>query len=239
MTSYIVEGNTEEKRTEKARSICQNAGIHTLDTTIYSLEKSSDSTAAAQSSISIGVSEIKILKQKLYLKPLRGTTKALVIQNAELLTIPAQNALLKVLEEPPNNTYIILLTERKEALLRTILSRCKMVTLPSHVPYLADDSVSEFESIILSLSDFTIGESLKQAEALSKNKQQAIDWLEKSILAGRTLLINALYEKESIEKRTYILLLRKLADTHTVLKTTNANTRLQLETMFLTLRNNT
>lgn len=237
MTSYIIEGKTEEKRTEKARSICVDAGIHPLDTTIYSLEKSSDSTAAAQSNTSIGVSEIKILKQKLYLKPLRGTTKALVIQNAELLTIPAQNALLKVLEEPPNNTYIILSTERKEALLRTIISRCKIVSLAT-LRDGSEDEMGEFKTLMQQLPEFSIGESLKLAQDLSKNKQQAINWLEKSILAGRALLINALSEKKSTKKRTYILLLRKLADTYTVLKTTNANTRLQLETMFLTLRNN-
>jgi len=238
MTSYIIEGNNEDRRVEEAKKICQTIGINPLDITIVSPEKSAEGESAGTGSMSIGVSDIKLLKQKLFLKPLRGEMKALIIQNAELLTIPAQNALLKVLEEPPNNTFIFLSTERKDVLLRTIISRCKIVSIFSTPKVLSQEDKNEFETSVKRLPELSIGESLKLAQDVSKNKQQAILWLEKSILAARALLINALSEKGSDQEKIYAALLRKLADTYTVLKTTNANTRLKLETTFLTIGNN-
>ena len=50
--------------------------------------------------------------------------KVILINNAESLTLNAANALLKILEEPPENSYIILTTENISSLLPTIVSRC-------------------------------------------------------------------------------------------------------------------
>ena len=57
----------------------------------------------------------------------RGQGKVFVVLEAELLSIPAQNALLKTLEEPPAGTIIILICSRPDQLLPTTLSRCAMV----------------------------------------------------------------------------------------------------------------
>lgn len=53
--------------------------------------------------------------------------KVFIIDEAELLATEAQNALLKTLEEPPAETYIVLVTSRPDRLLPTILSRCQFV----------------------------------------------------------------------------------------------------------------
>ncbi len=239
MTSFVIEGANEKKQIEEAMKICQDAGIDSLDITVFSPERSADSESPTKTDVSIGVSDIKLLKQKLFLKPLRGEMKALIMQNAESLTIPAQNALLKVLEEPPNNTLIILTTERKDILLKTILSRCKIISISSSPKVLLDDDKKAFEILTRKLPEHSIGESLRLAQDLSKNKQHAIEWLEKAILVARTLLIKTLSQKDTYRNGALVSLLRKLTDTYTILKTTNANARLQLETMFLTLRNNT
>ena len=59
--------------------------------------------------------------------PSRGRGKVFVVHEAELMSIPAQNALLKTLEEPPPGVTIILLCRRAELLLPTTLSRCALV----------------------------------------------------------------------------------------------------------------
>jgi len=56
-----------------------------------------------------------------------GRGKVFVIERAELMTIGAQNAMLKVLEEPAEKTVIILLTDQPALLLPTIRSRCQLV----------------------------------------------------------------------------------------------------------------
>jgi DNA polymerase III subunit delta' len=59
--------------------------------------------------------------------PARGRGKVFIIHEAELMSIPAQNALLKTLEEPAPGVTIILLCRRAELLLPTTLSRCALV----------------------------------------------------------------------------------------------------------------
>jgi DNA polymerase-3 subunit delta' len=55
--------------------------------------------------------------------------KVFIIDEAERLDLPGQNALLKTLEEPPPSTYLFLVTARPERLLPTIWSRCQHVRL--------------------------------------------------------------------------------------------------------------
>lgn len=60
-------------------------------------------------------------------KPTVGTRKIFIIQEAELLSRSAQNALLKTLEEPPSNTYLFLISEKMTVLLPTIRSRAQVL----------------------------------------------------------------------------------------------------------------
>lgn len=58
-----------------------------------------------------------------------GGNRAVVIRDAENLTVQAQNCLLKILEEPPRDTYFILTTAHPEQLLTTVKSRCRPLKL--------------------------------------------------------------------------------------------------------------
>lgn len=62
-----------------------------------------------------------------YVAPATGNHKVYIINDAHLLNIAAQNALLKTLEEPPKYVVIILITNNEKALLTTVLSRVKKV----------------------------------------------------------------------------------------------------------------
>ena len=63
------------------------------------------------------------------IKPYQGPYKIYIIDRAELMTPQAQNALLKTIEEPPEDAVFMLLTENAEVLLPTICSRCVMLKL--------------------------------------------------------------------------------------------------------------
>ena len=78
---------------------------------------------------SIGVSEVRDIIEEVYKRPYEGDKKVIVIYDAEKLTVQAQNALLKTIEEPPNGVYILLLTTSLESLLDTIKSRCQIYKL--------------------------------------------------------------------------------------------------------------
>ena len=59
--------------------------------------------------------------------PVRGKAKIFIIEEADTMLWQAQNALLKTLEEPPANTFLILITSNPDKFLQTIRSRCQMV----------------------------------------------------------------------------------------------------------------
>ncbi|MGH2787490.1 MAG: DNA polymerase III subunit delta' [Actinomycetota bacterium] len=61
--------------------------------------------------------------------PFEGTYKVFVIEEADRMNEPAQNALLKTLEEPQPDTVFILISDHEEELLETVVSRCRVARL--------------------------------------------------------------------------------------------------------------
>ncbi len=78
----------------------------------------------------IGVEEIRDrIVETVQIKPYQGPYKIYIVEEAEKLTVQAQNVLLKTIEEPPSYVVFILLTSSTEALLPTILSRCVLLNM--------------------------------------------------------------------------------------------------------------
>jgi DNA polymerase-3 subunit delta' len=73
----------------------------------------------------ISIDEIRFLKQMAFLKPMAGRMRVFILDRAESMSADAANSLLKVLEEPPPFSHLILLTARPYLLLPTIVSRCQ------------------------------------------------------------------------------------------------------------------
>ena len=79
---------------------------------------------------SIGVDEIREqVNNTIDIRPYKGPYKIYIIPQADMMTVQAQNALLKTIEEPPFYAVIILITTNQEAFLPTILSRCVQLKL--------------------------------------------------------------------------------------------------------------
>lgn len=71
----------------------------------------------------ISIDQIREIKRHIWQKPAKAKVKFVVVKDADMLTQEAQNALLKLLEEPPSHAVIVLSTQRKQQLLPTIRSR--------------------------------------------------------------------------------------------------------------------
>jgi DNA polymerase-3 subunit delta' len=74
----------------------------------------------------IKIAQIRQLLNTLELQPLEGRNKIFIIHPADLLNVEAANALLKGLEEPPENSFFILITVNVHELLLTVRSRCQV-----------------------------------------------------------------------------------------------------------------
>lgn len=73
---------------------------------------------------SIKIEQIRVMISKIYEKPILSNKKIYIINNADKMTVQAQNCLLKILEEPPQYVVIILIVSNDYAILNTIKSRC-------------------------------------------------------------------------------------------------------------------
>jgi len=75
----------------------------------------------------IGIGQIREIKRFLALKNWQNGRRVVAIADGDNLTIPAQNALLKILEEPGQLTTIVIQTNNSQRLLPTIRSRCQLL----------------------------------------------------------------------------------------------------------------
>lgn len=78
----------------------------------------------------IGVDEIREqINDDIDIKPYSSRYKIYIVPDSEKMTVQAQNALLKTIEEPPEYAIIILLTTNADTFLQTILSRCVLLNI--------------------------------------------------------------------------------------------------------------
>lgn len=86
----------------------------------------------------IGVDEALDVVKKLQLKSYEGGFKVMIIWMAEKMNIAAANKLLKLIEEPPEKTIFLLITENEDQIISTIRSRCQAL----HFPVLSEQDIA-------------------------------------------------------------------------------------------------
>lgn len=117
---------------------------------------------------SISIDQVHLLQQELSLQVSAREKRTIIIEPAEALTLPAQQALLKTLEEPPKHTQIILVTDTPYMLLPTILSRCR-VSLTTHHQSLTS---AGFEM------PKTYAECMKLSDSYSAKREEAVKYIQ-------------------------------------------------------------
>lgn len=132
----------------------------------------------------IGVEDIRTqINGDIMIKPYSSPRKIYIMNEGEKMTVQAQNALLKTLEEPPEYAVILILTTHVEALLPTILSRCVVLNMKP-VPdtlvkkYLMEElEVPDYKAnICVAFARGNIGKAklLASSEEFEKVKDEAI-----------------------------------------------------------------
>lgn len=112
----------------------------------------------------IKVDEIRNLINEVFLKPTHSKRKVFIIDDADRMNASAQNALLKVLEEPPLYATLILIVSNKEKIIKTILSRVTEIKF-------ANLSNAELEKIVGNKIDleYARGSASKALEILESD----------------------------------------------------------------------
>ena len=215
MNTFIISSKDLEKALDEASKICKENKIDSFSIEVLEFEKA------------LGIEDVRNIQKTIFLKPFKGEKKALIVKLLSGATVEAQNSMLKLLEEPPQRTLIFLVTDNVQIFLPTILSRTKIIELKNEEFQTNESGLEE----ILNLNG--VGDRLYLAQVVTKDKNEAIAWLESAILAARERMLNSLENKqESLRLRK---LVHKLELTHYDLKTTNVNPRLALENLFLNI----
>ncbi|MDU7243413.1 DNA polymerase III subunit delta' [Clostridium sp.] len=138
---------------------------------------------------SFGVDDVREIVDEINKKPFESDKKVIIIYDGNKLTVQAQNALLKTIEEPPKGVFIILLCESLELILDTIKSRCQVYKL---TPLTKNEVKIYIES--LGIDDYSSDE-IKAAIAYSEGiPGKAENFLRDSSLKDlRNILIDLLY----------------------------------------------
>jgi DNA polymerase-3 subunit delta' len=124
-------------------------------------------TLGASDGKEIGVEAIRDLIGAVYKSSCMASTRYVVIDGADTMTVPAANALLKTLEEPPVTTRFFLLAQSSESILPTIRSRCGLVRYRPLseafiVQALADLENDPTKSLVCArLSEGSVGRAIK------------------------------------------------------------------------------
>ena len=119
----------------------------------------------------VGVEDVRSVQDEISTAPRFGRYKVLIFKNAEKMTVQAQNALLKTLEEPPPYIVMILLSSNNASLLDTVKSRSVRIDFKR---YTNSEIIAAFEnirganavdpSILCEYSDGIIGRALSMAD---------------------------------------------------------------------------
>lgn len=215
MQSFLIVAKDKKESASYISNLLKEKEVDPLDINLQTYEKA------------MGIEDVRIIQKAILLKPFRGKTKAVIVDTYESITTEAQNALLKILEEPPTNTVIVIMTAKKELILPTIISRCKVIFLQEKETNLAEGELSKFSDALDILLNGKTGEKLKIAQDITKDKEDAALWLEKM----------AIFVKDNLTKENnnlkYLNFLKELQETYKAIKSTNVGQRTALENLFL------
>jgi len=170
----------------------------------------------------LGIEQARKIKEHFSLKPYSAKGRGVILENASELTIEAQNALLKTLEELPKNALFILCANSDSKLLPTVLSRCQIehlstTNLPSGDPLPTTNYLEDIEKLL----DSTIEERFEYIEKL-KDREEFLQSL--IIFFHKKLPSNAEFTKELLQAEEWA--------------NQNVNLRAILEYLMLVMPNN-
>ncbi len=145
----------------------------------------------------IRIDSIRFIKRKIYLTGRENKKKIYVISDADKMSQESANALLKILEEPPKNSLLILTTSRINSLLPTIIGRCQLIKfddislddLTNYINKTFNEISSEEAALYASLSDGSISACNALIENDTLEFRESMLNLLAAALSGRSLLL--------------------------------------------------
>lgn len=228
--AIIIDGNTGSGRHTLARfiakcAVCEGANAPCENCKACNMAISGNHpdiiwVSPEDSKKNITVNQIREVRAAAFVKPHMNGNKIFIIEKADSLNEQAQNAFLKILEEPPQKVNFILLSENASSLLPTVLSRCVILSLTppetadaaDYIRQTTDYSVEEILSALQKARN-NIGLALKYLDENSPSENLATEFLDALLKNKSTLsILEMLYplEKSRVEAEGFITELKSV-----------------------------
>ena len=176
---------------------------------------------------SIKIDEIRNMQEKIIERPITSSKKVYVINNAENMTVEAQNCLLKTLEEPPEFITIILVANNENTILPTIKSRCtKVAFTEENTKELSEEDKQRYETlekIFGNIEKYKSIDLLNKIDVLYKDKDNIFENLD---------FINIILIKKAKENIKYVNYIDYVEETKNKLKS-NSNYDMCIDNLIL------
>ncbi len=180
----------------------------------------------------ITIDQVKDFNRQLILRPTVSSHRAGVIDCADALNVYAQNALLKILEEPPSQLLFFLGTPAIDLLLPTIVSRCTVILVQNGDPIPADDS-SEITKQIESLIQASPATIISTIGPIAVDRITAKKWTIQAIKTLRDILLqDTIAHKQSDRIKRLLSTIKALEHARKELQA-NVSPKATLELAFL------
>ena len=147
----------------------------------------------------IVIEQIRTLEHALHMRAENGQRKVAIVQDADRLQPQAANAFLKTLEEPPNESLLLLLTTLPEALLDTIRSRCVPIPLAAQSEPTPANEQAELIRLLNEIATTQGGGGVQAAYRLAQTFQRLLTKVREEIQAENAA---ALKQEEQRYKNT-------------------------------------
>lgn len=170
---------------------------------------------------SVGIEDIRIFKKDISSRTFGGKMRIAMIKNADNMTAEAQNAFLKILEEPESGIIFFLFARDDDKVLDTVKSRCQKLTISREFDKKADVIPKDLLGGRMSYLDrFNLASKLAEDSAVDVLMDQ---W---------QVELNELARNDR-KNRRYIKLLKSLKEAMDLYTSTNANKKLIFENLLL------
>jgi len=197
----------------------------------------------------VRIAQVRALQAALHLRSYEGNWRAAVIEDAEWLNAEAQNALLRLLEEPPPQTVLVLVAASAAGLLATLRSRCQRVRfpLPDADPWRSPSASDDARELMLRIEQIgaaSLPELLDWAEEYRGARADASRAVELLLEAGGSWLrervrAGACDGKTGLDLRPALEAFHVLRAARRSLLSRNANPQMVAERALLALREGT
>lgn len=172
--AYLISGPVGSGKSSVAAGLAAALNETTAEQVLNARARDVFLTEPGSKARRIVVDQIRELERGLRMRSVNGRKKIAIIRDADRMQPQAANAFLKTLEEPPENSLLLLLTTLPEALPETIVSRC--LSLPLQIPSETKPSSEEKEllKLLCGTADETDG-GVKGAYRVSRGIQQLLE----------------------------------------------------------------